>query len=53
MLFLTYTFIILVFFPQARYLTMVKFFWLIPAGLGLKDLWMMIFPQSKFLSAST
>ena len=35
MLFLTYTFIILVFFPQARYLTMVKFFWLIPAGNGL------------------
>jgi hypothetical protein len=31
-LFLSYTLIALIFFPQARYLTLIKFFWMIPAG---------------------
>jgi len=32
LLFLCYSLVILVFFPQPRYLSLVKFFWLIPAG---------------------
>jgi hypothetical protein len=51
MLFFTYTFIILVFFPQARYLSLIKFFWFIPAGLGIKELWTTAFPAGKFLSS--
>jgi hypothetical protein len=51
LLFLSYTGIILIFFPQARYLTLVKFFWLIPTGLGFKVLWTTAFPGSKFLSS--
>lgn len=50
-LFISYSLIVLVFFPQARYLTLVKFFWLIPAGAGLCNLWMMAYPKNKFLSS--
>lgn len=33
-LFLLYSALILVFFPQIRYLSLIKFFWMVPAGLG-------------------
>ena len=51
MLFLSYTAIILIFFPQARYLSLIKFFWFVPVALGLKELWTTAFPGSKFLSS--
>ena len=50
-LFGSYSLIVLIFFPQIRYLTLVKFFWLIPAGLGFYYLWHRLFPESKFLSS--
>ena len=45
-LFLSYTLIALIFFPQARYLSLVKFFWMIPAGTGIR------FFYQKYFSAS-
>jgi len=45
-LFLSYTLIALIFFPQARYLSLVKFFWMIPAGAGIR------FFYQKYFSAS-
>ena len=50
LLFLSYSLIVLFFFPQARYLTLIKFFWLIPAGLGLKALSGRISGSHNFLS---
>lgn len=50
-LFSGYTLIVLLFFPQVRYQTLIKFFWLIPAGAGLVELWMLAFPERKFLSS--
>ena len=52
MLFGSYSLIVLIFFPQIRYLTLVKFFWLIPAGLGFYYLWHRLFPESKFLASA-
>ena len=34
LLFLCYSLVVLIFFPQPRYLSLVKFFWLIPVGLA-------------------
>lgn len=53
MLFLTYTFIVLVFFPQARYASLIRFFWLIPAGIGLRELWNLLFARNKFLASGS
>ena len=47
-LFLSYTLIALIFFPQARYLSLVKFFWMIPAGLGLNLLKSKFWPEEDF-----
>ena len=34
-LFASYTLIVLIFFPQPRYASLIRFFWMIPAGAGL------------------
>jgi len=39
LLFLCYILVVLIFFPQPRYLSLVKFFWLIPVGLAF-SIWL-------------
>jgi hypothetical protein len=51
MLFGSYSLIVLIFFPQIRSLTLVKFFWLVPAGAGFYYLLHRLFPESKFLAS--